>query len=153
MYSKWRAEWKIYSCFRVSTPECLWAIFLLFIQEVVIINIQPVSQWPHSTLNMKAAFLPSSTGQYSVNTIHAFLLIPRKTKQHFHEYGMEQFSGKVWTINFISPAVAGLLQLAPDYYFPNWSSETRAGASDTNSNNMNISFRELFNIIKGTIKV
>ena len=40
--------------------------FPLFIQEVVIINIQPVSHWPHSTLNMKAAFLPSSsTGQYS----------------------------------------------------------------------------------------
>ena len=39
-----------------------------------------------------------------------------------------------------------LLQLAPDYYFPNWSSETRAGASDTNSNNMNISFRKVLNI-------
>ena len=67
--------------------------FPLFIQEVVIINIQPVSQWPHSTLNMKAAFLPSSSTGHS---IHAFLLIPLKTKQqHFHEYGMEQFSGKV----------------------------------------------------------
>ena len=48
--------------------------FPLFIQEVLIINIQPVSHWPHSTLNMKPALLPSRLQAYTTHGIHAFLL-------------------------------------------------------------------------------
>ena len=106
--------------------------FPFFIQEVVIINIKRVSRWPHSTQNMKSAFVPpfKHTLPYTTESSQhsRFLPIPDGNQTISWIWNS---SGKVWAINFISPSGCWLIiTVSADYYFPNCSSETRGSFHD-----------------------
>ena len=106
--------------------------FPFFIQEVVIINITRVSRWPHSTQNMKSAFVPpfKHTLPYTTESSQhsRFLPIPDGNQTISWIWNS---SGKVWAINFISPSGCWLIiTVSADYYFPNCSSETRGSFHD-----------------------